>query len=393
MSRSARPKTPWPATSVKRNRFVQVTGATKAVNRDLEAKARALAGIKGYVTNITDPNPELVIGAYRRLLQVEKSFRMAKSDLAARPIYARTRDSIEAHLSIVFAAIAVGRWIEETTSWSLRKFVKTARRYRTIEITLGNPEQTGREGLWYQRVPPAQLAASGGRRRQCRTGRDQFRVGRVARRHDAHENAVARRRAEGAERNASDLRILVAFERTPADELEISDGRTQGTDDRLGRVFAWDSTIDVDPEVEPVPRADELRPSSLDVLFSQEAHADGDLVHGCQSERGAGGLRRQIELLLAVGSPNGIESPLLINRVPQGICVYTKAVLTDTVRALPLVVLGSEALSMLPRLSRCERGCAQTCKGHQDRGHRLPTHGHNLPYGLSQCRGSPAFAA
>ena len=33
--------------AVKRNRFVQLTGATKSVNRDLEAKARALAGLKG----------------------------------------------------------------------------------------------------------------------------------------------------------------------------------------------------------------------------------------------------------------------------------------------------------------------------------------------------------
>lgn len=72
-------------TPVKRNRFVRLTGATKAVNRDLEAKARVLAGIKGYLTNIPDPNPETVIGAYRRLLQVEKPFRMANSDLAARP--------------------------------------------------------------------------------------------------------------------------------------------------------------------------------------------------------------------------------------------------------------------------------------------------------------------
>ena len=94
-------------TAVKRNRFVTLTGATKSVNRDLEAKARALAGIKGYVTNIPD--------------------------LAARPIYHHTRDSIEAHLSIVFAALAVARWIEDTTGWSIRKFVKTARRYRTIQ--------------------------------------------------------------------------------------------------------------------------------------------------------------------------------------------------------------------------------------------------------------------
>jgi hypothetical protein len=45
-------------------------------------------------------------------LQVEKSFRMSKTDLAARPVFHHTRESIEAHLTIVFAALAVSRWIE-----------------------------------------------------------------------------------------------------------------------------------------------------------------------------------------------------------------------------------------------------------------------------------------
>jgi hypothetical protein len=44
------------------------------------------------------------------------------------------RDSIEAHLTIVFAALTVSRWIEHRTGWSIRKLVKTARRYRTIQI-------------------------------------------------------------------------------------------------------------------------------------------------------------------------------------------------------------------------------------------------------------------
>jgi hypothetical protein len=62
---------------------------------------------------------------------------MTKSDLQARPIYHRKCDSIEAHLTIVFAALAVSRWIEDTTAWSIRKFVRAARRYRTIEIQAG----------------------------------------------------------------------------------------------------------------------------------------------------------------------------------------------------------------------------------------------------------------
>ena len=78
-----------------------------------------------------------MIAAYHQLFQIEKSFRMAKSDLQARPIDHRIRDSIEAHLTIVFAALAVSRWIEHQTGWSIRKFVKTARRYRTVELQAG----------------------------------------------------------------------------------------------------------------------------------------------------------------------------------------------------------------------------------------------------------------
>jgi hypothetical protein len=37
----------------------------------------------------------------------------------------------------VFAALAVSRWIEAQTGWSIRKFVRTARRYPTIEIPAG----------------------------------------------------------------------------------------------------------------------------------------------------------------------------------------------------------------------------------------------------------------
>ncbi|KQC34848.1 transposase, partial [Frankia sp. ACN1ag] len=103
--------------------------------------------IKGYVTNLPDPDAEQVIATYSRLLNVEKSFRMSKSDLAARPIYHHTRESIEAHLTIVFAALAVSRWIENTTGWSIRRFVTTARRYRTITIQAGDHTITAADPL------------------------------------------------------------------------------------------------------------------------------------------------------------------------------------------------------------------------------------------------------
>lgn len=78
-----------------------------------------------------------MIGSYHQLWEIERSFRMSKHDLQARPIYHHLRDSIEAHLTIVFAALAVSRWIEHRAGWSIRKLVKTARRYKTIEIQAG----------------------------------------------------------------------------------------------------------------------------------------------------------------------------------------------------------------------------------------------------------------
>ena len=102
---------------LKKDRFVKITDAVKGVDWDLVARARYLAGLKGHLTNIdTDPmDGQQVVAAYHELYQVERSFRMAKSDLAARPMFHRIRDSIEAHLTIVFAALAVSREAQART--------------------------------------------------------------------------------------------------------------------------------------------------------------------------------------------------------------------------------------------------------------------------------------
>lgn len=133
--------------AVKRNRFIKLAGATKTVDRVLEAKSRALAGWKGYTTNLTDQSAEFVIGAYHQLWRIEKAFRMSKHDLQARPIYHHKRESIDAHLTIVFAAMAVSHYIETRTGWSIKKFVRTARRYRTVQIKAGHQILTAADPL------------------------------------------------------------------------------------------------------------------------------------------------------------------------------------------------------------------------------------------------------
>lgn len=126
---------------VKRNRFLSLKAREKKLNQALIDKAYALAGIKGYVTDL-DLDPEKVIDSYHQLFQVEASFRMAKSDLKARPIFHRKKDAIEAHLTIVLASLAVARWIEQLTGISIKRFVRSLRPVRSGIVTINGKEYT-----------------------------------------------------------------------------------------------------------------------------------------------------------------------------------------------------------------------------------------------------------
>jgi transposase len=68
-------------------------------------------GLKGYITN-TNLSNDVVISNYSNLWQIEKAFRMSKSDLEIRPIYHFTRRRIEAHISISFVAYSIYKELE-----------------------------------------------------------------------------------------------------------------------------------------------------------------------------------------------------------------------------------------------------------------------------------------
>ena len=113
------------------------------------ARARRLVGLKGYVTNIaaTMMPPAEVIGAYHDLWHVEQSFRMSKTDLAARPIFHHPRDAIEAHLTIVFAALAVARYLQDATGLSIKRIVQTLRPLQQITVRIAGHEHTAADPL------------------------------------------------------------------------------------------------------------------------------------------------------------------------------------------------------------------------------------------------------
>ena len=125
-----------------------VNGSTR-LDEDALTRARSLAGLKGYVTNLpvtTMPAAE-VIASYHSLWQVEASFRMSKTDLRARPMFHHDRDAIEAHLTIVFAALAVARYLQDTTGMSIKKIVTTLRPLQQVTVRLAGHEHLAQDPL------------------------------------------------------------------------------------------------------------------------------------------------------------------------------------------------------------------------------------------------------
>ena len=128
--------------SARTPRFVTVKNGTPTLDEANLARARRLVGLKGYVTNIPASvmsAPE-VIGSYHELWHVEASFRMSKTDLRARPMFHHTREAIEAHLTIVFAALAVARHLQNETGLSIKKIVRTLRPLQQITVRIGGHE-------------------------------------------------------------------------------------------------------------------------------------------------------------------------------------------------------------------------------------------------------------
>lgn len=90
-----------------------------------------------------------VIGSYHDLWHVEQSFRMSETDLRVRPIFHRTRDATWAHLTVVFTALAVARFMQDATGVSLKKVITSLRPLREFTGRVGgqvitfDPEVSG----------------------------------------------------------------------------------------------------------------------------------------------------------------------------------------------------------------------------------------------------------
>lgn len=112
--------------SGKRAKFTKNTNHDLLVlNESLIAKTNLLLGMKGYYTNIQEgllSNKE-IITRYQDLWHVEQAFRMAKSDLASRPVFHYKSAAVKSHILICFTALIIGKILEINTNLSLKQIV------------------------------------------------------------------------------------------------------------------------------------------------------------------------------------------------------------------------------------------------------------------------------
>lgn len=116
------------------NKFLAIKGDMKkievAIDADKIKEDKRWDGLKGYVTNTKLPS-KAIVQNYRHLWQIEKAFRISKTDLRVRPIFHYRRRRIEAHISIAFVAYTIYKELERL----LDKYYVSFSPRRAAELT------------------------------------------------------------------------------------------------------------------------------------------------------------------------------------------------------------------------------------------------------------------
>ena len=112
------------------NKFLKLEGEiTVSIDTNkLKADSR-WDGLKGYLSNAKLSKDE-IIENYQHLWQIEKAFRIVKTDLKIRPIYHRLGRRIEAHICISFTAYKLYKELER----QLYEMKSTLSPMKAIEI-------------------------------------------------------------------------------------------------------------------------------------------------------------------------------------------------------------------------------------------------------------------
>ena len=91
-----------------------------------------LDGIKGFITNDFTLTPNEIIEHYNNQYEVERAFRISKTDLKIRPIYHRLETRIKAHILISFVSYAIYKEFDSKLKENKLKFKFSQKLLRDI---------------------------------------------------------------------------------------------------------------------------------------------------------------------------------------------------------------------------------------------------------------------
>ncbi|AKU11334.1 transposase [Azoarcus sp. CIB] len=95
------------------SKIIKVDLPAELFSYDIDAMARALAEMMDgkllLVTNTQDMTPEDIVGRYKSLADIERGFKVLKSEIEIGPVYHRLPERIRAHASICFMALILHR--------------------------------------------------------------------------------------------------------------------------------------------------------------------------------------------------------------------------------------------------------------------------------------------
>lgn len=123
------------------NKFLKLDGKIDvSIDKEKIIQDSQWDGLKGYLSN-AELSKDQIIENYQHLWQIERAFRIAKTDLKIRPIYHRLQRRVEAHICISFVAYKVYKELERQLaerkeSMSPTKAIEIAENIMEITIKL-----------------------------------------------------------------------------------------------------------------------------------------------------------------------------------------------------------------------------------------------------------------
>lgn len=129
------------------NKYLKLTGDVHIeIDYEKFKTDKKWDGLKGYITN-TGLDKQTIIEHYKQLWQIEKTFRISKTDLRIRPIYHQLKRRIEAHICIAFAACKIYKELErqlkeKKSILSPEKIIDILKTIYGINLKLPQSQQT-----------------------------------------------------------------------------------------------------------------------------------------------------------------------------------------------------------------------------------------------------------